>query len=119
MYDNKVLPLPNPNYLTTYLRGIPCQFGFSEFAFEQLKKQFQDLPRINRQVAILFDEMKVREAIKYDKTLMRFFGFIDYGEFNSETVKKKTDNLQADHALVFMVRTLDGKTVITFYPVIY
>jgi len=109
--ENNILPLPHPGHLSRMIRGISCQFGFSEFVFDELKKQFQDKPRADRQVVIMADEMKVTEAISFDKSSMKFQGYIDYGEFAEEYEKPKGSNL-ADHCLVIMMRCLNSNTVI-------
>lgn len=107
-----ILPLPNPDYLRHLLRGLRCQFGFTDFVFQHLRKEFENKPRRDRQIFLVFDEMKVKEAITYDKIKMQFTGFIDYAEFSEHYKPRKAKKSpEANHALVFMIRTLNSKLV--------
>ncbi|ODM87316.1 Transposable element P transposase [Orchesella cincta] len=106
--DTNMIPLPSPAHLSRLIRGIPCQFGFSDFVFMALEKQYKHKLRRDRQFVLLFDEMKVKEAIAFDKTSMKFMGFIDYGEFSSDYKAKKGSKKEADHCLVFMARCVNS-----------
>ena len=67
-----------------------------------------------RHVVLVFDEMKIREDIVFDKSTGEVTGFIDYGETNldqrfvvlkEQCVKQKLDhNKIATHMLTLMVR---------------
>lgn len=103
-----ILPLPNPSYLTQLLRGVKCQFGFSQFVLDHLKQEFQNKPKRDKQVFLVFDEMKVKESISFDRTTMMFTGFVNYDQFSSEK-PICSSKPEADHALVFMVRGLNSK----------
>lgn len=90
------------------MRGVKCQFGFSQFILDQLKFEFRDKPKRDKQVFLVFDEIKVKESITFDRTAMSFIGFIDYDEFSSDK-PKPSSKPEADHALVFMVRWHNSK----------
>lgn len=113
--EEGILPLPNPDYLRKLLKGLPCQFGFTDFVFLELKKEFTAKNKCDKQVFLVFDEMKVKQSISYDKATMQFTGFIDYAEFSADyNPKRPKKDLHADHALVFMIRTLNSKLVIVY-----
>lgn len=52
-------------------------------------------------VNLLFDEMSVQPNIVYDPTLDKITGFEDFGDEKSTRI--------ADHALVFMIKSIKGK----------
>ncbi|CAL8071306.1 unnamed protein product [Orchesella dallaii] len=106
---DEVIPLPHPNHLTQYLRGIPCQFGFNDFIFAELEKQFRDKLGRDCQIVLVFDEVKVQEAITFDKSTLKFQGFIDYAEFTGDLKVKPNAPKEADHCLVFMIQSLNSK----------
>lgn len=106
-----MLPLPHPRYLTSLLKGLPCQFGFNDFVFKMLEMEFKSKPKRDKQFMLIFDEMKIREAISYDTMTMKFSGYIDYGDFTSDVKGKRSKRCEADHALVFMCRCLNSKLV--------
>lgn len=64
----------------------------------------------DRQAFVVFDEMKVKEGISFDRRDMTFTGFIDYENFSPENSNQAVNKV-ADHALVFMVRGLNSKMV--------
>jgi len=91
--------------------GIRCQFRFSTFVFSELEKQYAVEPQRNRQVMLMCDEMTVKEAISFDKSTLRFQGFIDYAEFSADAKPRKSDKNEADHCLVFAIRFLNSNVV--------
>lgn len=101
--------MPNPNYLSRMLSGVKCQFGFSDFVFKWLKTEYHTKSQRDRQVFLVFDEMKVKESISFDKVNLRFTGFVDYDEFEGKSSSQT--RREADHALVFMIRSLNAKLV--------
>jgi len=109
--SNNILPLPHPSTLQRLIAGIPCQFGFTEFVFEQFRKDFLGKSRKQCEGIVMFDEIKVQEEINYDKIKMQFNGFVDYGDEIEESATKETSPKMADHALVFMYKSHYSKIV--------
>ncbi|ODM92118.1 DNA transposase THAP9 [Orchesella cincta] len=107
--DNKILPLPHPNHLTSLLRGIPSQFGFSDYVLGELEKAYRDKPQRDRQIMVLIDEMGCQEGITFEKNTMKFKGYIDYAEFSSDLKPSKSTKKEADHCLVIMIRFMNSK----------
>ena len=52
----------------------------------------------------MFDEVKLREGIKFNTSSMEFEGLVDFSEFKCF----KNDKLPADTGLVFMYRPILG-----------
>jgi len=114
--DNEYLPLPHPSTLQKLIRGMPCEFGFTSFVFDVIAKEYQHKKQRDKQGVIVFDEMKIRESLDYDKFSFQFNGFIHFGEFTADHAAKSGLKTQlADHALVFLYRSLTSKMVSNYY----
>jgi len=110
--ENGVLPLPHESSLQRLVRGLPCQFGFTDFVFDTLGNLLKTKSERDRHGVLVFDEIKVRESLNFDKVSMKFNGFVDFGEFTDEYFQKtRKVNRLADHALVFMFRSLNSNLV--------
>ena len=66
---------------------------------------------LQKYVAVVFDEAKIKENFVYNKHDCRIIGFIDYGDVNNSILEfersfegSKPDGNVAEHMLVFMVR---------------
>jgi len=60
----------------------------------------------------MFDEIKIRESLDFDRANLQMNGFVNYGEYTEDFLScGKVKNVYADHALVFMLRTLNSKMV--------
>jgi len=88
---------------------MPCQFGFTDFVFQQLEKELSKKSKKFRQGLVMFDEMKVRQEISFDKFKQQFNGFLDLG--GNQTSANQT----ADHALVFMYRSVYSNMVRNYH----
>ena len=71
----------------------------------------ESLEEHQKYVAVVFDEMKIKEGIVYDKNECKIVGFVDLGAVNNtlmsfeQTVNEDTTSV-ATQILVFMVRGL-------------
>jgi len=108
--NNQMLPLPHPSTLQRLIQGMPCEFGFSDFVFEQFRKEYINKSPKEREGVVMFDEIKVREEVAYDKLNYNFNVFIDYGGECEEDIEMSKEDL-ADHALVFMFKSQLNRTV--------
>jgi len=106
--NNNMLPLPHPNTLQRLIQGMPCEFGFNDHIFEQLKNEYSKKSSKEREGVVMFDEIKVRQELAYDKFSCQFNGFIDYGG----ECEVKDSSALADHALVFMFKPQLQNTVL-------
>jgi len=75
---------------------------------EAIQREFAGKPKRDRQGVLVFDEMKLRKTLDFNKGTLKFDGYVNYGELN--------DDLQlrpelADHALVFLYRPYNSTWV--------
>ena len=86
------------------------QQGFQPELNQQLQKEaaIDSLPQSKRYVALLIDEMKIKEDLVYDKHTGQIVGFVsvgDVGEILSEMERKCTESKPklpvSTHILVF------------------
>lgn len=79
---------------------------------EQLVKEakLDSLEEWQKYVAVIFDEMKIKEGIVYNKHECRIIGFVNFGHTNNEllslekTIEVSSSPPVAKHILMFMVR---------------
>ncbi|CAG7831105.1 unnamed protein product [Allacma fusca] len=64
---------------------------------------------LDKQGAIIFVEMKVRERLSFNAQTMEFDGFIDYGDSDDCIKPQKKGSVLADHALVLLFRPFNAK----------
>ena len=70
------------------------------------------VPEYKKCVCLVFDEVKIREDLVYDKNSFRIVGFVDIGDHNNhmlelERVQRREQHKPiASNMLVFMVRGL-------------
>lgn len=129
-----LLPLPCPNTLRDMLGAMSNNFGFSETALEAIEKLL-DGKNLEEKVGVLsMDEMKVTETFDFDRQSLNFHGFVHLDPDSSSSMficpteedeEEEEDSAStfdgpksikdlADHALVFMFRTLLGPYVQPF-----
>ena len=72
--------------------------------------EINSLPEFQKFVCLLFDEVRVKEQLVYDKYTSQIIGFVDLGEVNNELLdmerseKGEVHQCVAKNILVFMVR---------------
>ena len=106
-----VLTLPCGRTLQDYTRWIKAGVGIQPEVTEQLMKEakIDSLQEWQKYVAVVFDEVKVKEGIVYDKRASRIVGFVDFGDVNNAllafetSLKGETARPVAKHMLAFMV----------------
>lgn len=106
-----ILTLPCGRTLQDYTRWIRADVGIQP----EVTKQLMDTARVSeineweKCVAVVFDEVKIKEGIVYDKHNCRIIGFVNFGDLNNmllsfERSINNQNNSVANHVLVFMVR---------------
>jgi hypothetical protein len=87
--------------------------GFQKDVLLQLAKEIKDLEDSRRFVSVIFDEMKVKQDLVYDKHSGQIVGFVSLGSVNDELSKLENNCINgvehppiAKQLLVFMVRGL-------------
>jgi len=106
-----ILPLPSPSTIRELLSSTPCKFGFNELALESIKRQFEKqglIPKSRKRWGtLIWDEIKLKKDVSFDKKLLEWRGVVDYGDGFTGTVPQGL----ADHALVLIFRTYDGRWI--------
>ena len=110
------LTLPSSRTLRDYTHYIKASTGFQPEVTEQLMKEakLETLKDFEKNVVLVFDEVKIKDSLVYDKHGVRIIGFVDVGNINNELLSferscQDSSPVQpqvAKHMLVFMVRGL-------------
>ena len=107
------LTLPSERTLRDYTHFIKFEAGFKADVNAELCKEMKvdGLEEFERCVGIIFDEIKIKDKLVFDKNCGKVIGWVDLGEFNNEVNKLERDIDSGDvsssiatHILVFMVR---------------
>ena len=112
-----VLTLPSERTLRDYMHWIEGEAGFQASVNHQLIEEANVREEKDKYVALVFDEMKVREDLVFDKHSCRLVGFVNLEEVNdtlNKCEKQCKDGEQpiidedsvATHMLAFMIRGL-------------
>ena len=104
--NSGVLVLPSSRTLRDYKNFITPKPVFSPGIIEDLNNVTENYFDVERYVVLLFDEMKIKSNLVFDKHTLKLKGFLDLGEFvetDFSTLGRETDTL-ASHALVFYLR---------------
>ena len=122
-----VLTLPCGRTLQDYTRWIQAGVGIQPEVTEQLMKEakIDSLQEWKKYVAVVFDEVKVKEGIVYNKHDCRIVGFVDFEDVNNallafeRSLSSETGHPVAKHMIVFMVRGIFIKLNFPYaqYPV--
>lgn len=108
-----ILTLPCGRTLQDYTHFIKAGVGIQTEVTKQLmaEAKIDTLPENKKYVAVVFDEMKIKEGIVYDKNECIIIGFTDLGNVNN-TLQKFEETINDNYSgsdvakqmLVFMVR---------------
>ena len=112
-----VLTLPSERTLRDYTHWIKGEAGFQASVNRQLIKEANIREEKDEYITLVFDEMKVREDLVFDKHSCRLVGFVNLGEINNtlNTFEQQckdgeqpiiNEGAVATHMLVFMIRGL-------------
>ncbi|XP_033231546.1 uncharacterized protein LOC117182566 [Belonocnema kinseyi] len=98
-YMRTFLPLPSPTSLKILLRKIQLDAGVNDDPRRRLKEAAKGLTEKDKVMILMWDELLLGTGLFYDKELDKIIGFEDWGNV-------RTDEF-ADHALVFMLRSVN------------
>ena len=103
------LTLPSQRTLRDYTHYIKPEVGFQAEVNAELCKEanVSCLKEHEKCVGIIFDEMKIKDKLVYDKNSGNVIGWIDLGDFNNEIAAMEREAHSptvATHMLLFMVR---------------
>ena len=74
--------------------------GFNQNIMDALKMKFANTPPNNKLVALVIDEMSIKEGVTYDSGSDLLEGL---------SVGKKREKVLANHAIAFMIRGIQEK----------
>ena len=102
--NSNILKLPSTRTLIDYKNYIRPKAGFRRQVLDNLNEITKDFFDVERYVVLLFDEMKIRSNLVFNKHTEELIGFVDLGDpelnFNSFDKQSKL----ATHTLVFYLR---------------
>ena len=107
------IKLPSERTLRDYTQFFKSKSGFQAEVDQMLKKEAQldKLPDHKKYVVLLFDEMKVKESLVYDKHSAEVIGFVELGDVNEHLAQleqscsnQDKQHQVATHILALMVR---------------
>ena len=99
---SKLFALPSKQTLQRSMQNTNVMPGFVDTIFDALKLKISALDDKDKYVALVFDEMTLKNDLIYNHGLDKIEGFEDLGDLG-------TSHFIADHALVFMVQGLLSK----------
>ena len=94
--------LPSGRTLQSLLNTVQFRTGINTQVFDALRHSMQKMSEKDRYCCLLFDEMSIRENVRFNQKFNCIEGFEDLGS------QGRTCNM-ANHALLFMVRGLHRK----------
>ena len=111
--------MPHVNTLKKYINYTDTTSGFNPDVLEQLvtDSKLSTLQEFEKNVALSFDEIKIKAGLVYKKGSGKIVGFTDMGDINDEIKtlvdrceKKKKEKVDfASYINVFMVRGICSK----------
>lgn len=110
------IQLPSERTLRDYTHFFQTKPGFQREVNQELMKEakISELDEIQKHVAVVFDEMRIKEDLVYNKHTGEVIGFVNLGDINNQLSSFEkactSDTPQhpevATHMLVLMVRGL-------------
>ncbi len=113
MRSSGFIKLPSERTLRDYTHLTKVATGIQPEVSAQLRKEakVESLEEWQKYVAVVFDEVKIKEDIVYNKHTSEIIGFVDLGNVTNQMAEiagqgEFNPNKVATHMLVFMVRSL-------------
>lgn len=113
--SSNVINLPSERTLRDYTHFVKAKAGFQPDLDKELIRQakLDEIPEYKKFVCLVFDEMKVKEDLVYNKHSGQLIGFMNIGDVNNQLLELEQTCKQsnaapklATHMLTFMVRGL-------------
>ena len=108
-----LVKLPSDRTLRDYTHWIRAGAGFQDQVDVELVKEANIGEEKNKYLVLLWDEMKIKEDLVFDKNTCQLIGFTDLGDINNhldnferQCSSNNTSSDVATHMLMFMVRGL-------------
>ena len=104
--NSGILRLPSARPLRDYRNHIKPGVGFQSEIIEDLKKRTNSYSGHQRYNILMFDEMKIKSNLVFDKNNDELIGFVDLGHPDLNFSSFEEENSLATHALIFYLRGL-------------
>ena len=104
--NSGILKLPSLRTLTDYKNYIRPKPGFRKQVIDNLTVLTSEFFNTQRYVVLMFDEMKIRSNLVFNKHSEELIGFVDLGDPDVNFNCFKEQNELASYTLVFYVRGL-------------
>ena len=101
-----ILRLSSRRTLRSYKNFIRPKTGFCDKVLNELTKKTKDHSGAQRYVCVVFDEMKIKSNLVFDKHSGELIGFIDLGDPDLNFASLENQEELATHVLVFFIRGL-------------
>ena len=107
--SSDVLVLPSERTLRDFTHFVKAKPGFQPEIDEQLcqEAKIHSIPDFQKYVCLVFDEIKVKEDLIYDKHSIELLGFVKIGDINDHLSRYESSATSkpklATHMLTFMV----------------
>jgi len=99
LYFSKQINLPGLTSIKRWVGNLKCLPGLNTALFKQLKTKVDVMSSQEKYCTLVFDEMKIKNFLEYNKYLDLVEGYEDLGS-------KGRSNQLAGQAMVFMIRGL-------------
>ena len=105
--NSGILTLPSTRTLRDYKNFIKPETGVRKQVIDDLNDITIEYFDIQRYIVLLFDEMKLKSNLVFDKHTGELIGFLDLGDPDTNYANLDTEkDVLASHALVFYLRGL-------------
>jgi hypothetical protein len=112
-----ILVLPSERTLRDYTHWMKSDPGFSDSVDRELVKEakIDHVADFQKHVCLVFDEVRIKEDLVYDKHSLKIIGFVDLGNVSNQLLRLqrletgRMEQCIAKHMLVFMMRNLFSK----------
>ena len=101
-----ILRLPSLRTLRDYKNYIRPKTGFCRKVLDELTKKTRHFPASKRYICIVFDEMKIKSNLVFDRHTGELIGFLDLGDPDINFASLEKEDELATHVLVFFIRGL-------------
>ena len=81
--------LPSERTLRDYTHWVEAASGFSEDVDRQLMKEakIKSIPDFQKYICLVFDEVRIKEDLVYDKHSSQIIGFVNLGNINNQLLE--------------------------------
>ena len=99
-----ILRLPNQRTLRDYRNFVKPKPGFNKLVIDELVGLMKSYPNTQSYIVLLFDEMKMRFNLVFDKNTGEVIGFTDLGDSTINYASFEKQDQLASHVLAVLIR---------------